>query len=237
MLRANDYASCDAPGQRCCGALHAHAGDLDAARALARREHRRVRAIAARTFIAVNAAGLRRDDEGVRPPARRRPRVGRARRACRPRVRDVSELLAAAGPRAGRAARRCASPTTRPATCCTRSASSTPPLARAAARSRASTLVPLDGQRPVLRQRGHLQPRRARDVATPCSRRSSRTSPTTRAPTGRDRAIPGCLMQIGAGLRQAGSRRASCIPSTCSTRRTQPIRRGTHQRPAIGPPP
>ena len=64
-LAANDYAVVPTSGQRCCGALHAHAGDLDAARSLARRNiaafeasgdglHRRER------------RGLRRDDEGIR---------------------------------------------------------------------------------------------------------------------------------------------------------------------------
>src|SRR5690606_26760672 len=36
-LACNDYALTEAPGQGCCGALHAHAGDLEGARALARR--------------------------------------------------------------------------------------------------------------------------------------------------------------------------------------------------------
>ena len=45
---------------------------------------------------------MRRDDEGVRPSPRRRSGVGRSRAASvSARVRDVSELLAAAGPRAG----------------------------------------------------------------------------------------------------------------------------------------
>jgi len=35
-LVVNGYTTVDAPGQRCCGALHAHAGDLAEARALAR---------------------------------------------------------------------------------------------------------------------------------------------------------------------------------------------------------
>src|SRR5207247_2102716 len=35
-LAVNGYARVDAPGQGCCGALHVHAGDADAARRLAR---------------------------------------------------------------------------------------------------------------------------------------------------------------------------------------------------------
>lgn len=100
VLRVNDYRVVAAPNQRCCGALHAHAGDLDGARALARANiDAFLRSGAA--FIAVNAAGcgatmktyatLLADDPAYAPQA--------ATLAAR--VRDVSELLAAAGPRPG----------------------------------------------------------------------------------------------------------------------------------------
>src|SRR4029078_8010808 len=55
-LRANDYRIRGAPGQVCCGALHAHAGDLDTARALARQKIERCERAGAE-FIGVNAAG------------------------------------------------------------------------------------------------------------------------------------------------------------------------------------
>jgi glycolate oxidase iron-sulfur subunit len=100
VLKVNGYAMVDAPGQECCGALHAHAGDLETARKLARRNiaaFERSRA----EFVAVNAAGcgaimkeyghLLKDDHYWRERAS----------AFSLRVRDVSELLAAAGPRAG----------------------------------------------------------------------------------------------------------------------------------------
>jgi len=100
VLKVNGYAMVDAPGQQCCGALHAHAGDLDTARELARRNiaaFERSRA----EFVAVNAAGcgaimkeyghLLKDDHYWRERAA----------TFSLRVRDVSELLAAAGPRAG----------------------------------------------------------------------------------------------------------------------------------------
>ena len=45
---------------------------------------------------------LRLGDEGLRAPARRRPRVGRARRGVRAKVRDVNELLAELRARAPR---------------------------------------------------------------------------------------------------------------------------------------
>ena len=100
VLAVNGYAMLDAPGQRCCGALHAHAGDLTTARSLARRNIAAFERSGAQ-FIAVNAAGcgaimkeyghLLKDDPEWQERA---ARVGA-------RVRDVSELLAAAGPREG----------------------------------------------------------------------------------------------------------------------------------------
>ena len=93
-LEANGYTVLEAPGQGCCGALHAHAGDPGAARTLARAN---LAAFAGRAdFIVVNSAGcgallkdyghLLGDDAGQRFAAQ---------------VRDVSELLAERGPRPG----------------------------------------------------------------------------------------------------------------------------------------
>jgi glycolate oxidase iron-sulfur subunit len=100
VLTVNGYAMVNAPGQNCCGALHAHAGDLETARSLARRN---IAAFdrAGAAFIAVNAAGcgaimkeyahLLKDDPAWHERAAR----------FSSHVRDVSELLAAAGPREG----------------------------------------------------------------------------------------------------------------------------------------
>ena len=100
VLTVNGYAIVPAPGQQCCGALHAHAGDLENARSLARRNIEAFDASGAE-FIAVNAAGcgatmkeyghLLKDDLEWHERAS----------AFGSRVRDVSELLAVAGPRAG----------------------------------------------------------------------------------------------------------------------------------------
>ncbi|HEX9084116.1 MAG TPA: heterodisulfide reductase-related iron-sulfur binding cluster [Gemmatimonadaceae bacterium] len=100
VLAVNGYAIVAAPGQGCCGALHAHAGDLETARSLARRNIAAFDSSGAE-FIAVNAAGcgaimkeyghLLKDD-----PEWRERAAGMSAR-----VRDVSELLAAAGPREG----------------------------------------------------------------------------------------------------------------------------------------
>ncbi|MDP9264992.1 MAG: heterodisulfide reductase-related iron-sulfur binding cluster, partial [Chloroflexota bacterium] len=99
-LTANDYAMVPAPDQHCCGALHAHAGDLDTARSLARRNIAAFE-VAGSEYVVTNAAGcgallkeyghLLAED------------LDWAERAAifSQRARDVSELLAEAGPRAG----------------------------------------------------------------------------------------------------------------------------------------
>jgi glycolate oxidase iron-sulfur subunit len=99
-LVVNGYARRRAPGQRCCGALHAHSGDPYGARELARRNIIAFERSGA-DFIVVNAAGcgammkdyehLLRDDPDWRERAA----------AMAAKVRDVTELLAAAGPAQG----------------------------------------------------------------------------------------------------------------------------------------
>ncbi len=96
-LAENGYALVSAKGQRCCGALHAHAGDATAARNLARANIGAFERSGAE-FVAVNSAGcgaamkeyahLLAGDDTWRARAR----------AFSAKVRDVSELLAAAGP-------------------------------------------------------------------------------------------------------------------------------------------
>jgi glycolate oxidase iron-sulfur subunit len=97
VLLTNGYNVVNAPGQRCCGALHAHAGDADAARRLAKAN---VAAFdtEAIEYVCVNAAGcgammkeyshLLADDPEWRDRAKR----------VSAKVRDVSELLSVAGP-------------------------------------------------------------------------------------------------------------------------------------------
>jgi glycolate oxidase iron-sulfur subunit len=98
-LGVNGHPPVRVPHQGCCGALHVHAGQVEEARALARAN---VRAFAAHpdAAIAVTAAGcgamlrdygsLLADDPLAEQAA-----------AFATRVRDVSELLADAGPRPG----------------------------------------------------------------------------------------------------------------------------------------
>jgi glycolate oxidase iron-sulfur subunit len=99
-LAVNGYSLVRADGQRCCGALHAHAGDAKTARDLARANIAAFERSGAE-FIAVNSAGcgaamkeyghLLSGDDAWRERAR----------AFSGKVRDVSELLAAAGPVTG----------------------------------------------------------------------------------------------------------------------------------------
>ena len=96
VLRRNDYQTVNAPGQGCCGALHAHAGDLEAARKLARTN------IAAfeksgSDFIAVNASGCGAMMKEYGHLLREDPVWADRAAAISAKVRDVSELLAAVG--------------------------------------------------------------------------------------------------------------------------------------------
>lgn len=105
VLLANEYAIATAPGQGCCGALHAHAGDAEAARRLAKTNIAAFERANA-DFVGVNAAGcgaimkeyahLLADDPDWHDRAA----------AVAAKVRDVSELLSAAGPVRGGAVRR-----------------------------------------------------------------------------------------------------------------------------------
>jgi glycolate oxidase iron-sulfur subunit len=99
-LATNDYAIVRTEGQRCCGALHAHAGDLDAARTLARRNIAAFEASDAE-YIVVNAAGCGAMMKEYEHLLDSDPAWRHRAAAMSARVRDVSELLAEAGPRPG----------------------------------------------------------------------------------------------------------------------------------------
>ena len=96
-LAHNGYVLQAAPGQRCCGALHAHAGDRASAQALARANIAAFEASGA-DFVAVNSAGCGAAMKGYAHLfAGDTAWHDRAARFSG-RVRDVSELLADAGP-------------------------------------------------------------------------------------------------------------------------------------------
>lgn len=100
VLQANGYRVVGVPGQGCCGAIHAHTGDLEGARHLARRNIQAMESSGVQV-IAVNAAGcgatmkeyphLLAGDEEY---AARAAAVGAM-------VKDVSELLGRDGLRIG----------------------------------------------------------------------------------------------------------------------------------------
>jgi len=99
VLTHNGYEMLPADGQGCCGALHAHAGDDETARKLARSNIAAFEASGAE-LIAMNSAGcgaMCRDYAHLLgDDAQWRERAA----AFSAKVRDASELLAAAGPRA-----------------------------------------------------------------------------------------------------------------------------------------
>ena len=199
-LRANDYAQVAAPGQQCCGALHAHAGHDEQARAMARATIAAFENSGA-DFIAANAAGcgammkeygrLLATDDAWRDRAA----------AFAARVRDVSELLAAAGPRAGAPH---ALRVTYDAPCHLLHAQrvSEPPL-KVLAAIPALDLVPLADSDQCCGSAGIYnleQPAIANAVLAAKLANISATGAAFVA-TGN----PGCQMQIGAGLLRAGN--------------------------------
>jgi len=198
-LVVNGYALADAPGQRCCGALHAHAGDLEAARQLARANIAAFEKTSAE-YVCSNAAGcgammkeyshLLADDPSW------------SERAARfsVRVRDVSELLVAAGPVSGGPV---TATVTYDAPCHLLHAQriADPPLAMLRAIP-GLRLVPLEGAEHCCGAAGIynlVEPDTSNIVLAPKIRNIEATGAELVA-TGN----PGCLMQIGAGLRRAG---------------------------------
>jgi glycolate oxidase iron-sulfur subunit len=206
-LVTNGYEVIETPGQRCCGALHAHAGDDERARALARAN------VAAfeRTdtdYIAVNAAGCGAIMKAYGQLLAADPAWRDRAAAVSARVRDVSELLATAGPRPG-------GPlpltVTYDAPCHLLHAQRVvaPPLAVLGAIP-GLTLVPLEGSEHCCGSAGIynlIEPDVSDRVLAPKLANIAATHASLVA-TGN----PGCLMQIGAGLRQAGMRSRAVHP-------------------------
>jgi glycolate oxidase iron-sulfur subunit len=93
-LQANGFRVVEIAGQACCGALHEHAGDREAARALALANVERLCDSA--DFVVVNSAGC---GAILKDYGHLLGTESAARLAAK--VRDVSELLAERGPRPG----------------------------------------------------------------------------------------------------------------------------------------
>lgn len=199
VLSANGYRLASAIGQRCCGALHAHAGDAGTARRLARANIAAFESSRAR-FVAVNAAGcgatmkeyarLLDDDPAWRERAA----------ALGAKVRDVSELLAEAGPRrGGRLPLRVAYDA--PCHLLHGQRVASQPLAVLAAIP-GLELVPLAGSEHCCGSAGIynlIEPDVSGRVLAPKLASIAATSAEVVA-TGN----PGCLMQIGAGVARSG---------------------------------
>jgi glycolate oxidase iron-sulfur subunit len=96
-LARNGYALRLAPAQKCCGALHAHAGNRDSARRLAKENIAAFEASGAE-FVAINSAGCGSAMKEYGHLLAHDPGWGARATAFAAKVRDVSELLAAAGP-------------------------------------------------------------------------------------------------------------------------------------------
>ena len=206
-LRANDYRIRGAPGQVCCGALHAHAGDLEAARALARKNIEAFERSGA-DFIGVNAAGCGAMMKEYGHLLAEDPDWATRAANVAARVRDVTELLAAAGPRAG-------GPlpvrVTYDAPCHLLHAQriAAPPLTVLRAIPDL-TLIPLTDAEQCCGAAGIynlLEPATSNAVLAPKLRHIASTGADWVA-TGN----PGCLMQIGAGLRRAHARARAVHP-------------------------
>ena len=200
VLGENGWSVKEAPGQGCCGALHAHAGDLNGARRLARINLDAFEKSGAE-FIAVNSAGcgamlkdyghLLKDDPSCRDRAA----------ALASRVRDISELLAESGPRTGGNVDRTV---TYDAPCHLMHAQRVvqPPLQVLESIS-GLQLVPLADSDMCCGSAGIynlIEPEVSEAVLQPKLRRIAESGAALVA-TGN----PGCLMQIGAGLYQSGS--------------------------------
>ena len=100
VLLQNAYALRSAPEQRCCGALHAHAGDINAARRLAKANIDAFEG-ANVDYVCTNAAGCGAMMKDYGHLLAHEPEWSERAAAISSRVRDVSELLSAAGPARG----------------------------------------------------------------------------------------------------------------------------------------
>jgi len=194
-LEANGYRVVEATGQACCGAPHEHAGDGASARALAAKN---VAAFATRAdFIVSNSAGcgaMLRDYGHLRGDASARDFAAK--------VRDISELLAEAGPVRGGAVERVVA---YDAPCHLQHAQKVHAQPLAVLRSIPGLQVQLlPGHDRCCGGAGAysmLQPEMSALVLADkiASIRGAMPKPDLVA-TGN----PGCIMQIGAGLRAAG---------------------------------
>jgi glycolate oxidase iron-sulfur subunit len=207
VLRVNGYSTVEAKGQRCCGALHAHAGDLETARSLARGNIEAFERSGS-DVIAVNSAGcgaMMKDyahllEQDVEWHDRAAAVAGK--------VRDVSELLAEAGPKPGAPLplRVCYDA---PCHLLHGQRVSLPPLAVLGAIPQLE-LLPLRDSDQCCGSAGifNLVEPETSDAVLATKLANIAESGASYVATGN----PGCLMQIGAGLLRSGSRARAIHP-------------------------
>ncbi len=102
VLRANGFDVVEVTGQQCCGALHAHGGDLGRARALARANIDAFERSGV-DLVVVNTAGCGAAMKEYGALLESDPQWAERATAFEACVRDVTELLAEVGPRPGAA--------------------------------------------------------------------------------------------------------------------------------------
>jgi glycolate oxidase iron-sulfur subunit len=201
VLQKNGYSMIRATGQACCGALHAHAGDLEAARKLARRNIAAFEQSGAE-IIVVNSAGCGAMMKEYAHLLHDDPEWADRASNISSKVRDVTELLAAVGPLLG-------NPlplrVTYDAPCHLVHAQRivTPPLSVLAAIPRLE-LVPLRDSEMCCGAAGIynlIEPETSDAVLDPKLANIAESGAPFVAS-----ANPGCLMQIGAGLLRSGSK-------------------------------
>ncbi|MDQ6612265.1 MAG: heterodisulfide reductase-related iron-sulfur binding cluster [Gemmatimonadota bacterium] len=200
VLGLNGYRILTAPSQACCGALHAHAGNLETARSLARINIAAFEKGGA-DFIAINSAGcgamVKEYAHLLKDDAHWRERAA----AVAGKARDISELLAARGPVAGA---ELAARVTYDAPCHLMHAQriTREPIAVLQSIPQLA-LIPLADVDQCCGSAGIynlIEPDTSDAVLAPKLARINETGAQFVA-TGN----PGCLMQIGAGLRLQGS--------------------------------
>ncbi len=201
VLEANGYQVVPVAGQGCCGALHAHSGDLEAARSMARRNVEAFEA-AGVDILAMNASGCGAAMAEYGALLAHDEQMAERAAAVAARVRDVSELLAERGPVPGGAV---PMKVTYDAPCHLLHAQgvASPPLAVLDAVPDLEVL-PLAGAQECCGGAGIYgltHPRLGGWIGAD-KVRSVLDSGAAALITGN----PGCMMQIGAGLRLSGSR-------------------------------
>jgi glycolate oxidase iron-sulfur subunit len=199
-LQVNDYALVEASEQRCCGALHAHAGDRPTAMQLAKANIAAFEASGAR-YVCSNAAGCGAMMKEYGHLLADDPEWAERAAALSAKVRDVSELLAAAGPKSGAPV---GVRVTYDAPCHLLHVQrvAIPPLEVLRAIPELD-LVPLEGSEYCCGAAGIfnlIEPDTSNAVLAPKLTHIAETKASLVA-TGN----PGCMMQIGAGLRQSRS--------------------------------